>query len=73
MAMSGQATLTDPATNGAAGDSVFINPARLSKFTKDKIIVFNIILVGEVLLIIISSYLLPRIAKVYWNSSHFIQ
>jgi hypothetical protein len=91
MAMSGRATLTDPATNGAAGGTiptfighiksiiaksnnstgglVFVNPARLSKFTKDEIIVLNLVIVGGVLLIIISSYLLQRIAKASWNYS----
>ena len=85
MFMSGRATLTDPATNAAAGGTiatfieymksiiaksnnstgglVFVNPARLSKFTKDEIIVLNVVIVGEVVLIILSSYLLPRIAK----------
>ena len=92
MAMSGRATLTDPATNAAAGGtiasfighmksvieksknngtggSVFVNPAILSKYTNDELIVLNLVIVGGVLLIIISSYVLPRIYKAYWNYS----
>jgi hypothetical protein len=92
MAMSGRATLTDPATNAAAGGTiasfighmksvieksknnstgslVFANPAILSKFTNDELIALNVVIVGGVLLIIISYYLLPRIAKAYWNYS----
>ena len=92
MAMSGRATLTDPATNAAAGGTiasfighmksvieksnnngtgglVFANPAILSKYTNDELIVLNVVIVGGILLIIISSYVLPRIAKAYWNYS----
>ena len=86
MAMSGRATLTDPATNAAAGGTiasfighmksvieksnnstgglVFVNPAMLSKLTNDEFIVLNLVIVGGVLLIIISFYVLPGIAKV---------
>jgi len=84
MAMSGRATLTDPATasfighmksviekskNNSTGGLVFANPAILSKFTNDELIALNVVIVGGVLLIIISYYLLPRIAKDYWNYS----
>jgi len=91
MAMSGRSTLTDPATNAAAGGTiasfighmksvieksnnssgglVFVNPAMLLKLTKDKFIVLNVVILSGVLVIIISSYVLPRIAKVYWNYS----
>jgi hypothetical protein len=92
MAMSGRATLTDPATNAAAGGTiasfighmksvieksnnnstgalVFVNPAMLSKLTKNEFIVLNVVIVGGVLLIILSSYILPRIHKAYWNYS----
>lgn len=48
---------------------VFVNLEMLSKLTNDEFIVLNGIIVGGVLLIIISSYVLPRIAKVYWNYS----
>jgi hypothetical protein len=48
---------------------VFVNPEMFSKLTNDEFIVLNVIIVGGVLLIIISSYVLPRIAKVYWNYS----
>jgi hypothetical protein len=89
--MSGRSTLTDPATNAAAGGTiasfighmksvieksnnitgnlVFVNPAMFSKLTKDEFMVLYVVIVGGVLLIIISSYVLPRIAKVYWNYS----
>ena len=56
-------------SNNSNGGLVFVNPAMLSKLTKDEFIVFNVVIVGAVLLIILSSYVLPRIAKVYWNSS----
>ena len=91
MAMSGRATLTDPATNAAAGGTistfighmksvieksnnstgglVFVNPARLQKLTKDEFIVLNVVIVGGGLLIIISSYVIPRITKACWNYS----
>jgi len=88
MAMSGRATLTDPATGGtvatfighmksiieknnnnSTGGLVFANPAMLSKLTNDEFIVLNVVIVGGLLLIIISSYLIPRIAKAYWNYS----
>ena len=91
MPMSGRATLTDPATNAAAGGTiaslighmksvieknnnstgglVFVNPAILSKLTNHEFIVLNVVIVGGVLLIIISFYVLPRIAKAYWNYS----
>ena len=91
MTMSARATLTDPATNAAAGGTiasfighmksvieksnnntgglVFVNPAMLSKLTNDESIVLNVVIVGGVLLIIISSYVLPRIATAYWNYS----
>ena len=91
MAMSGRATLTDPATNAAAGGTiasfighmksvieksnnstgglVFVNPAMVSKLTNDESIFFNLVIVGGGLLIIISSYVIPRIAKAYWNYS----
>lgn len=48
---------------------VFVNLEMLSKLTNDKFIVLNGIIVGGVLLIIRSSYVLPRIAKVYLNYS----
>ena len=90
MAMSGRATLTDPATNASAGGTlasfighmksvieksktngtgglVFVNPA--SKYTNDELIALRVVIVGGVLLIIISYYVLPRIAKVYGNYS----
>ena len=41
----------------------------LPKLTKDEFIVLNLVIVSGVLLIIISSYVFPRIVKVYWNSS----
>ena len=86
MAMSGRATLTDPATNAAAGGTiasfighmksvieksknngtgglVFANPAILSKYTNDELIALNVVILGGVLIIIISYYVLPRIAK----------
>ena len=92
MVMSGRATLTDPATNAAAGGTiasfighmknviatannnstgglVFANSAILSKLTKDDFIVLNGVIISGVLLIVISSYVLPRIAKAYWNYS----
>ena len=92
MAMSGRATLTDPATNAAAGGTiasfighmksvieesknngtgglVFANPAILSKYTNDELIAVNVVILGGVLIIIISYYVLPRIAKAYWNYS----
>ena len=92
MAMSGRATLTDPATNAAAGGTiasfighmksvieksknngtgglVFANPAILSKYTNDELIALNVVILGGVLIIIISYYVLPRIAKAYWNYS----
>ena len=48
---------------------VFGNTGMLPKLTKDEFIVLNVVIVGGVLLIIISSYVLPRIAKAYWNYS----
>lgn len=91
MAMSGGATLTDPATNAAAGCTiarfiahmknviatannstkglVFANSAIFSKLTKDEFIVLNVVTISGVLLIVVSSYVLPRIAKAYWNYS----
>lgn len=92
MMMSGAATLTDPATNAAAGGTivtfighmrdiiakanststgglVFANSALLSKLTKDELFVLNVVIVGGVLLIVVSCYVLPRIAKAYWNYS----
>ena len=92
MAMSGRATLTDPATNAAAGGTIvifighmksvieksknnstrgliFANPAILSKYTNDQLIALNVVILGGVLIIIISYYVLPRIAKAYWNYS----
>jgi hypothetical protein len=95
IAMSARSTLTDPATNAAAGGTiasfmghmksvieksnnitgnlVFVNLAVLSKLTKDEFIVLNVVIVGGVLLIIISSYVLPRIAKVIMYSKKFSQ
>ena len=81
MAMSGRATLTDPATNAAAGGTiasfighmksvieksknngtgglVFANPAILSKYTNDELIALNVVILGGVLIIIISYYVL---------------
>lgn len=91
MVMSGRATLTDPATNAAAGGTianfighmqsiidknnnstgglVFLNPAIISKLTNDEFIVLNIVIVSGFLLVIISYYTLPRIAKAYWQYS----
>jgi len=91
MAMSGRATLTDPATNGAAGGTiatfighmksiiaksnnstgglVFVNPGMLSKLIKDEFIALNLVIIGGSLFIIISFYVLPRIAKASWNYS----
>lgn len=86
MAMSGRATLTNPATNAAAGGTiasfighmnsvleksknnstgglVFANPTILSKYTNDELIALNLVILGGVLIIIISYYVLPRIAK----------
>jgi hypothetical protein len=56
-------------SNNITGNLVFVNPAMLSKLTKDKFIILNVVVVGGVLLIIISSYILPRIAKIYWDYS----
>ena len=89
LAMSGRATLTDPATNAAAGGTitsfighmksvieksnnnstgglVFVNPAIFSKLTNEEFIVFNVVIVGGILVI---SYVIPRIAKAYYNYS----
>ena len=55
--------------NNNTGGLVFASPVTLSKFTNDELIVINLIIVGGVSLIIISSYLLPRITKAYWNYS----
>ena len=89
MAMSGRATLTDPATNAAAGGTiatfiahmkaiiaksnsnggglVFIHP--FSKLTRDEEIVFNVVIIGGVglVIIIISYYVIPRVARAYWR------
>lgn len=90
--MLGRATLTDPATNVAAGGTiasfieymknliaianntstgslVFANSAILSNLTKDEFIVLNGVIVNGVLLIVVSSYVLLRITKAYWNYS----
>lgn len=92
MAMSGRATLTDPATNAAAGGTiasfighmksvieksknngtgglVFANPAILSKYTNNELSALNVVILGGVLIVIISYYVLPRIAKANWNYS----
>lgn len=47
------------------GGLVFVNPAMFLKLTNDESIVFNVVIVGGGLLIIISSYVLLRIAKAY--------
>ena len=88
MAMSGRATLTNPATNAAAGGTIasFIEHMKsvieksnstkgglvfvhLSKLTIDECIVFNLVIVGGILSIIVSSYILPRVGKAYWHYS----
>lgn len=56
-------------TNNSSGGLVFVNPASVSKLTNNELIVLNIVIVSEVLLIIISSYVLPRIVKAYSNYS----
>lgn len=86
MAISSRVTLTDPATNAAAGATIasfighmksvieksknnstggliFVNPAILSKYTNDELIALNLVILGGGLIIIISYYVLPRIAK----------
>ena len=92
LAMSGRATLTDPATNASAGATiaslighmnsviektknnstgglVFANPAILSKYTNNELIAINVVILGGVLIIIVSYYVLPRITKAYKNYS----
>jgi hypothetical protein len=49
------------------GGLVFVNPAIVSKLTNDEFIICNIVIVSGFLLIIISYYVLPRIAKASWN------
>ena len=55
--------------NNSTGSLVFVNPTILSKYTNDEFIARNVVILGEVLIIIISYYGLPRIAKAYGNYS----
>lgn len=64
--------LIEKASNNSTGGLIFGNPAILSKLTNDEFIVLHVVIVSGVLLIIISSYVLPRIAKAYWNSSKIL-
>ena len=48
---------------------VFANPVILSKYTNDELIAINVVILGGVLIIIISYYVLPRIVKAYCNYS----
>ena len=57
------------ATNTTNGGLVFVHPSNLSELTISKCIVFNVIIVGGILLIIGSYYILPRIGRVYCNYS----
>jgi hypothetical protein len=51
------------------GGLVFANPAIFSKLTSDEFIILKGVITSGVLLIVISSYVLPRIAKAYWDYS----
>jgi uncharacterized membrane protein len=62
-------SVIEKSNNNSTGALVFVNPAMLSKLTKNEFIVLNVVIVGGVLLIIISSYILTRIHKAYWNYS----
>ena len=62
-------TVIEKSNNNSTGSLIFVNPAMLSEFTKDEIIVLQVVIVGGVLVIILSSYLLPRITKAYCNYS----
>ena len=55
--------------NNSTRGLVFTNPAILSKYTNDELIALNVVILGGVLIIIISYYVIPRIAKAYWNYS----
>ena len=55
--------------NKSTGGLIFVNPATLSRYTNDEWITLNVVILGGVLIIIISDYVLPRIAKAYWNYS----
>lgn len=58
--------------NNNTSGLVFANTVILSKLTNAEFIVLNVVIVGGVLLLIISSYVLPRIAEAYWNSSKIL-
>ena len=62
-------SVIEKSKNNGTGGLVFINPATLSKYTSDELIAINVVILGGVLIIIIIYYVLPRIAKAYWNSS----
>ena len=53
-------------SNSTKGGLVFVH---LSKLTIDECIVFNLVIVGGILSIIVSSYILPRVGKAYWHYS----
>jgi len=55
--------------NNSTGGLVFVNPTILSKYTNDEFIARNVVILGGVLIIIISYYVLPRIAKAHGNYS----
>lgn len=55
--------------NNGTGGLVFANPAILSKYTNDELFALNVVIIGGVLIIIISYYVIPRLAKAYWNYS----
>lgn len=56
-------------SNNDTGGVVFLNPGTFSKLTNGEFIVLNVVIVGGVILIILSSHVLPRIGKAYLNSS----
>ena len=62
-------SVIEKSKNNGTGGLVFANPAILSKYTNDELIALNVVILGGVLIIIISYYVLPRIAKAYWNYS----
>lgn len=57
------------ASNTTNGGLVFVHPASFSELTISKCIVFNLVIVGGVLLVIVSSYLLPRVGRAYCHYS----
>ena len=62
-------SVIEKSKNNGTGGLVFANPVILSKYTNDELIALNVVMLGGVLIIIISYYVLP-IAKAYWNYSN---